>query len=93
MKKYVIFCFVLLLGIPCRAQYDISIIPEPKEVYRNDGLFKLSKTTCLQLNNDALKKTASLFNSYLKDKFGVALNISSLKKGSSKKKFYPFMFG
>lgn len=73
MKKQTVCALIVWLSIPCFAQPRLSVVPAPKEMQTNSGVFILSEATRLQWNDRSLEKTAALFNDYLKSRFDLAL--------------------
>ncbi|GAB3649129.1 hypothetical protein GCM10028791_14080 [Echinicola sediminis] len=53
-----------------------SIIPKPANITQKEGHFILSEKAYIIAKEDKTRKSASLFNSFLKDHYGVSLKIS-----------------
>lgn len=66
--------FLLLLPIVGWTQ-SVSIIPKPAKMEVGNGYFKIDNNTALKFDakNPALKQTASLFSSFLKDVSGITI--------------------
>lgn len=85
MKKISILIFVLfqvfyLFG----NQREISLIPEPKSIKEGTGRFVLSAKTRIQINNDAIKKSADLFNEFMSSRYNMNLSRGSSGKNTIK---------
>ena len=74
MRKPFSFLMLLFFGTACRSQ-NLSIIPQPVSVKPGNGTFVLSKKTVLAARDEEDRKTARLFNDYLKQVYGFTLDI------------------
>src|SRR5689334_7151730 len=74
MLKPFSFLLLVFISVACRAQ-NISIIPQPVSLKAGNGTFVLSKKTVLAARDEEDRKTAKLFNEYLKQSYGFSLDI------------------
>jgi len=96
MKKFAIILLNCFLFITLQSQINnrqiVSIIPQPVSLKVNIGSFRLDKTTILVVKDPGDKPSADFFNDYLRDIYGVRLNISNSAKKNfisiSTKKFF-----
>jgi hexosaminidase len=75
MKKFLVFSWLLLLGVTAGAQQKpvLQLIPQPKSVQALPGTFAFSKQTRILYGNDASKKVADLLNRFLQANHGLTL--------------------
>jgi len=66
-----VFCF-LSIAVYCQ---QINIIPQPVELKTSNGKFIISKKTTIAAKDEEDRKTADLFNDYLKKNYGFKLDV------------------
>lgn len=87
MKKIYISLVVLcLLGIQTFAQQEkpnLKIIPAPAEIHLSAGGFNINASTRIAYDSAADRKIATLFQEYLKEKFGLNIPAQSANTGNN----------
>lgn len=85
-KLLILICAgALLLGCAQeRERGTVSIIPQPQELQLNDGLFKISRSTSIVLDEctEQMKRTAGFLNDRLSTAAGFSLDIAGVAKPS-----------
>jgi hexosaminidase len=75
MKKVFILLLALSGTVFAQQPPGVSIIPQPVSLKTKTGTFTLSKKTVLSVADEQDRKTAALFNEYLKQVYGFTLDI------------------
>src|SRR5690349_520309 len=70
-----LFCYLLMLLSLNTFSQQPQIIPQPVSITLGTSVFTLSKKTVISARNDEDRKTARLFNDYLKSVYGFTLDI------------------
>ncbi len=81
MKKLLTLLFVLI-GFVVTAQ-EVSIIPQPDKLMRNDGNFSLNKSTIIIVTKKKDELSANFLNNYLQQYYGFKLKIENGKTPKS----------
>ena len=81
MKKLLTLLFVLI-GFVVTAQ-EVSIIPQPDKLMRNDGNFSLNKSTIIIVTKKKDELSANFLNNYLQQYYGFKLKILNGKTPKS----------
>lgn len=72
MMKKITYLLILLCNIGF-AQNQLPLIPQPKELKRNEGNFVLNKNTKIIVSSSEFKNEVALFNQFLKTNYGFEL--------------------
>ena len=75
MKKLFLLLFALYGVANAQQSPPVHIIPQPVSLQNKAGTFSLSKKTVLVATDEPDRKTAELFNEYLKQVYGFTLDI------------------
>lgn len=78
MKK-ITYLLVLLCNIGF-AQNQLPLIPQPKELKRNEGNFVLNENTKIIVSSSDFKNEVALFNQFLKTNYGFELQVLTNSK-------------
>jgi hexosaminidase len=70
-----VFLLILLAVFFTAGSQSLNIIPQPKSVQPGKGNFSISKKTVIAVKNDEDKKAAHFLNAYLKEFYGLELDI------------------
>src|SRR5438309_1262067 len=73
-RRCLIFSLISFFATACSSQ-QIAIIPQPVHVQTTKGSFLLSKKTVIAANDEDDRKTARIFNDYLRQVYGFTLYI------------------
>src|SRR5437763_3033824 len=73
-RRCLIFSLIIFFATACSSQ-QIAIIPQPVHVQTTKGSFLLSKKTVIAANDEDDRKTARIFNDYLRQVYGFTLDI------------------
>ena len=79
--RIIIFLFCSLFTTISYSQ-QVSIIPQPVSLQTQPGKFVITKKTVIAVHDAQDRKTAALFNDYLKQVYGFKLNIGKQKNKS-----------
>ena len=77
MIRNSIIVFLVMLWNVGFSQPPLPLIPQPKELIRSEGNFKINSKTKIVLKDFSLQKEADLFNQYLNTNYGFELSIVS----------------
>ena len=73
--RNILSLFTLLFLTVAGWSQQIQIIPQPVSIQVGKGSFRISKKTVIAAKDEADRKTAQLFNAYLKQVYGLELDI------------------